>query len=65
MNGITYRGHVLRVQGMRYMSACESVFALNGPTPYDLDGAEAMAKAERLVGVTIARRIATTPKADD
>jgi hypothetical protein len=33
--------------------------------PYDLDEAEAMAKAERLVDVTIARRVGSTPKADD
>jgi hypothetical protein len=70
MNGTTYRGHVLRVQveGSGYavhVRPCESIFALNGPMPYDLDQAEAMAKAERLIDVTIARRIATTPEADD
>ncbi|HXC29332.1 MAG TPA: hypothetical protein VNV38_15350 [Stellaceae bacterium] len=70
MNGITYRGHVLRVQaeGSGYavhVRPCESVFALNDPMPYDLDEAEAMAKAERLVDVTIARRVGSTPKADD
>jgi hypothetical protein len=30
--------------------------------PYDLDEAVAMTKAERLVDVTIAKRVATTPK---
>lgn len=70
MNGITYKGHVLRVQAEGpgfaiHVRPCKSVFALNGPMPYDLDEAEAMAKAERLVDVTIARRVATTPEADD
>ena len=70
MNGIVYRGHVLRVQaeGPGYgvhVRPCRSVFALDDPMPYDLDEAEAMTKARRLVDVTIARRVATRPKTDE
>ena len=69
MKGIIYKGHVLRVQaeGSGYavrIRPRESVFALDDPMPYDLDRAVAITKAEQLVDVTIARRVATTPKTD-
>ena len=70
MKGIIYRGYVLRAQteGSGYavhIRSSESVFGLDDPMPYDLDEAVAMNKAEQLVDATIARRVATTPKADD
>jgi len=61
--GTLYRGHVLRVEtegsGFAvHVRPSASPFALDDPTPYDLDEKVAMSKAERLVDAVIARGVA-------
>jgi hypothetical protein len=60
IKGVTYRGHVLKVQteGPGYavhVRPSASPFAFDDPMPYDLDRDMAMTKAKQLVDSTIDR----------